>query len=219
MRGKKGHKRCIKAKFYRMLDGMTAKKALIDPINNLEMMNNSEDEEIRLTRIWTGKAMKGVWDGKGRWRLDDKTWNGSGPWADVGGMLHGTWNVRGKWGSTGDGVGDWKGEGELNCNMEFMKCIEHYVIIIGIILSITTSAISYFLSDHGWLAASIIAAFIATLTILAAWLARSTSRGKLWLSGTWEDVGEFRILDMDGEWKLGYHTGVIRGKMKDPKPG
>jgi hypothetical protein len=55
--------------------------------------------------------MNGPWDGEGRWRLVDKTWTESGPWN--GGLIFGTWNVKEKWGSTGDGIGDWKGDGEL----------------------------------------------------------------------------------------------------------
>jgi hypothetical protein len=179
-------------------------------------INNQEEEEIRLSRVWKGKAMNGPWDGEGRWRLEDKTWTGSGPWN--GGLIFGTWNVKGKWESTSDGIGDWKGDGELNCNVEFMKHIEHFVIIMGIILSILTSALSYLLSNHGLNVAIVTALLMMGLTVVAVWITRSTTKGRLWLSGTWKDVGDFRILDISGTWRLGYHTGIIEGKMKDPKP-
>jgi hypothetical protein len=180
------------------------------------IIDNQEKDEIRQSRVWQGRAMTGEWDGAGKWDLEDKTWTGSGPWN--GGMLFGTWKVKGKWESTGEGIGDWKGDGELNCNMEFMKHIQNYVIITIFILCILIFALSYFLGNHGWIAVIVTALLMVGLIVLAVWITRSTTKGKLWLSGTWKDVGDFRILNINGTWRLGYHTGTLSGKIKDPKP-
>jgi hypothetical protein len=180
------------------------------------MINDREKDEIRRSRVWQGRAMTGEWDGEGRWNHEDKTWVGNGLWS--GGMLYGTWNVKGKWESTSDGIGEWNGEGELNCNIEFMKHIQNYVTITIVILCILIFTLSYFLRDHGLNVAIVAALLIAGLITLAIWITQSTSKGKLQLSGTWKDVGEFRILNINGTWRLGYHTGTLSGKIKDPKP-
>ena len=180
------------------------------------VIKNQEMDEIRRSRVWQGRAMTGEWDGSGKWDLKDETWTGNGSWS--GGMLFGAWNVKGKWESTGDGVGDWKGDGELNCNVEFLRHLQKYVIITIFILCTLIFALSYFLGSYRWITAIVAAFLMVGLTILAVWITRSTSKGKLWLSGTWKDVGEFRILNINGTWRLGYHTGTLSGKMKDPKP-
>ena len=177
---------------------------------------NLDDDAIRQSRVWSGKAMKGTWDGEGRWHLEDKTWTGSGPWE--GGLLSGVWTIKGKWESEGEGKGDWKGDGELNCNMKFMKHLGNYVIIIIFILTVLISALSYFIGKVGDITTIVIFLLMLALAILAVWYTRQTGKGKLWLQGTWEDVGEFRILTLSGPWKLAYHTGTLKGKLKDRKP-
>jgi hypothetical protein len=178
--------------------------------------NNLEEDAIRQSRVWSGEMMKGTWDGTGRWHLEDKTWTGNGPWK--GGLLLGAWNIKGKWDSEGEGIGNWKGDGELNCNMEFMNHLGNYVIIVIFILTVLISALIYFIGKVGDIATIVIFLLMVVLTILAVWYTRQTGKGKLWLQGTWQDVGDFRILDLSGTWRLGYHTGTLSGKLKDPKP-
>ena len=177
--------------------------------------NNLEEDAIRQSRVWSGEIMKGTWDGTGRWHLEDKTWTGNGPWE--GGLLFGTWNIKGKWDSAGDGIGDWKGEGELNCNMKFMENMEQYVGLLGSFIALLISGLSYFIGKVGDIATIGIFLLFVILTILAIWYTRQTGKGKLLVQGTWKDVGEFRILDLSGTWRLGYHTGTLRGKLKDSK--
>ena len=178
--------------------------------------NNLEEDAIRQSRVWSGKALNGTWDGKGRWHLEGKTWTGNGPWE--GGMLKGVWNVKGKWDSAGDGIGDWNGEGELNCDTKFMENIEQKVVLVGIFIGIVIAALSYFIGKVGDNATIGIILLMVVLTILVVWKTQQLGKGKLRLQGTWEDVGEFRILDLSGNWKLAYHTGILKGKLKDPKP-
>ena len=178
--------------------------------------NSLDEDAIRKSRVWSGKAMNGTWDGEGRWHLEDKTWTGSGPWE--GGMLNGVWKVKGKWEPVGDGIGDWSGEGELSCNMEFMEKMEQYVILLGSFITIVVSALGYFIGKVGDAVTIGLFLLMVLFTILAVWYTRQTGKGKLWLQGTWEDIGEFRILTLSGSWRLGYHTGTLIGKLKDRKP-
>jgi hypothetical protein len=181
-----------------------------------EITKLNQDDEIRRSRRWFSRAMIGSWDGIGIWNLKDKTWHGRGTWE--GGHLMGTWDAKGTWESVEDGIGCWKGDGEFVCNMEFMNSIQHYTLILGIILSILAFTLSRFLGGFGLNVTIIIALLIMGLTVLAVWFTRSTSRGKAHLSGTWQDVGESRILDIYGYARLGYHTGTLSGKMIDPLP-
>jgi hypothetical protein len=174
--------------------------------------NNQEEDEIRQSRLWAGKAMNGTWDGDGTWYLADKKWSGSGTWK--GGMLDGIWDAKGKW----DDSGGWNCDGNLNCNIEFLKYMENYIIIVGSILTLSISTLLHFVSKVGDTTTILIALLIVALTILSVWIKRTTTNGKVWLKGTWKDVGESRILDLRGTWRLGYHTGTLQGKMKDPKP-
>lgn len=180
-----------------------------------DIIDNQKDEEIRQSRVWAGKAMAGRWDGNGRWHLEDKTWNGNGTWE--GGLLHGTWNIKGKWESISNDRGDWNGRGDLVCNMAFLRHIENYIIVLALILNGLVFALGYFHIGN-WLNTAIISLIIMVLAILSIWITRSTNKGKLWLGGTWEDIGEYRILYIKGRWRLGYHEGTISGKLKDPKP-
>ncbi len=183
-------------------------------ITNIE--NNKEDDEIKQSRKWTGRAMYGTWDGTGIWHLEDKTWNGSGPWE--GGKLGGTWNVDGKWTSEGNDYGGWEGKGEMISNIDFLNHMDNYVFIGGCIINVIVSGINYFIGKGGDTATGIVFAVLLVLTIIGTLITRSTTKGKLKLKGSWKDTGEFRILDINGEWRLGYHTGTLYGKMKDRKP-
>jgi hypothetical protein len=178
--------------------------------------SNQEEDEIQQSRRWNGKAMNGTWDGTGTWHLADKTWSGHGKWQ--GGLISGTWNAKGKWKPSGNDAGDWNCEGELHCTMDFLKYMEHYIIIVGSILTLVISTLLHFVGNIANSTTILIAALVVALTVLGVWIKRSTTNGKVSLGGTWKDVGEFRILDLDGKWRLGYHTGVLSGKMKDPKP-
>jgi hypothetical protein len=185
---------------------------------SLEKLLNTvgPDAEMRQSRVWSSKAIKGRWDGSGKWDLEDKTWKGSGIWE--GGLLIGTWQANGTWSSLGDSSGEWKAEGEFICNMEFMMRAENYVIILGSFISILVSAFSYFIGKFGNSVTIMTFLLMIAFTILAIRYTRSTTRGKARLNGTWRDVGEFRILDINGYAELGNNQGVISGKMSDPIP-
>jgi hypothetical protein len=175
-----------------------------------------KEDKIWQSRIWSGKAMSGRWDGIGKWYLEDKRWIGIGSWA--GGLLLGKWNAEGKWEVTGNGKGTMKGEGQLEANIEFLRYFAHLVIIISITIITLISLLGHFMANFEAITIIIIALFIIALTIIVYWYTLVSSRGKLWLNGTWEDIGEFRILDITGQWRIGYHTGTWNGKMKDLKP-
>jgi hypothetical protein len=183
---------------------------------SLKKLLNAVDAEIQQSRVWTSKAIKGKWDGYGKWNLQDKTWNGIGSWQ--GGTLMGSWSVKGIWMPLGDDFGDWNGEGEFVCNIEFMNNAENYIIILGSFITLITSALNYYISKVGDAITIMIFLFMVALTIQAIRYTRSTHGGKAWLEGTYRDVGEFRILDIAGKAKLGHHEGVISGKFKDPIP-
>ncbi len=184
-------------------------------------INIDDDDAIRQSRVWSGKAMKGTWEGEGRWHLGDKTWKGLGTWQ--GGLLSGTWSGKGN--CEGDGKGNWKGSGDLICSMTFKKygaltlAMKGLVAVavIGLVLVAAIGLISNrVIVDHfvigGW--------FVVILLLILASIIigrQETANGKWWGEGTWEDVGEFRILDMISKWKLGDHEGTLRGKMKDRK--
>jgi hypothetical protein len=93
-----------------------------------------------------------------------------------------------------------------------------YVGLLGSFIAISISALSYFIGKVGDIATIWIFLLFMILTILAVWYTRQRGKGKLWLQGTWQDVGDFRILDLSGNWKLAYFSGTLEGKLKDPKP-
>lgn len=180
--------------------------------------NNQEEDEIQQSRVWMSRAMNGKWDGTGRWN-EDKTWSGHGTWQ--GGLLSGTWNVQGKWEPAGNATGNLKGHGDLISNMSFRKHTTLMFVMnalvavatIGLVIAVATGLISSWLVIGGGIVAMLLL-FLVNIVIGGI----ETAKGKMWFEGTWKDVGDFRILDFSGKWKLGYHTGVLSGKMKDPKP-
>ncbi len=181
-----------------------------------EKNNQEEDKKIQQSRVWEGRAMNGTWDGNGMWHKDNHQWTGNGTWR--GGLISGTWNVKGDWEPIDDGIGEWKGYGRMESNTTFAKFTERLIAVIGFVAVAVIGFISNGLVAglFGWI--TIIIVIIGVLSIVIILRAQSTNKGKLWLKGTWKDDGEFRILDMHGKWKLGIHEGIIRGKMKDPKP-
>jgi hypothetical protein len=162
--------------------------------------------------------MKGIWGGTGSWHLDDKIWIGHGTWGGEGGHLNGNWEGKGSWTSTGIDYGDWQGKGTLSSNVSFSPYIGIMVFITGASITAVCSMISYFVAQYGDIVSIVIGLIIFTLTLIAYWFTKSTTGGEWSATGTWKDVGEFRILDLDGKLKLGQHDAFLRGKMKDPKP-
>lgn len=182
----------------------------------VDTKDKKERGEYWETRIWAGKAMNGIWDGNGTWHTKDKTWSGQGTWS--GGVLEGTWDVDGNWESAGDDFGSWNGEGKLKCNQGFMRGMERKILIVGTCINVLISLLFKYVGNVQSTTSIIIIVAILILTGAAIWLTRATTTGKLKLKGTWQDEGDSRILDLSGEWKLGYHDGAISGKVKDRKP-
>ena len=177
-----------------------------------------EMDEMQQGRVWQSLAMIGEWDGTGRWN-EDIQWKGLGTWR--GGLLSGKWDGKGKWEPIGDGKGIWKGNGDLISNMSFRKYAASIFIMKGLVAVATIGLVSVVAgrlisnwSVIGGGAVAISLLFLVSI-IMGRW---ETAKGEWWAEGTWEDVGESRILDINGTCRLGYHTGIIRGKMKDPKP-
>jgi hypothetical protein len=174
--------------------------------------NNIGDNEIQQSNEWASRVMSGLWEGTGRWE-DDEQWKGHGTWK--GGLLCGNWNGNGKWESEDNQMGHWTGKGDLICNMSF----ENYIPIVLILLFsavaaiglIITILINQFAKEIG---------FITILFLIIILIAlRKTNKGKWQAIGTWEEVGDFRILKLQGTWRLGYHKGIFKGEMNDRKPG
>jgi len=92
------------------------------------------------------------------------------------------------------------------------------VFITGASITAAFSMISYFVANFGDIVSIGIGLIIFTMTLIVYWFTRSTTEGQWSATGTWEDVGEFRILNLDGKIRLGQHDAVLRGKMKDSKP-
>jgi hypothetical protein len=160
--------------------------------------------------------MKGRWDGTGSWHLDDKTWIGHGTWQ--GELLRGNWDGKGTWTATGNDYGDWQCKGEIESNVSFSPYMGIMVFIAGASITAAFSLISYFVAQFGDIVSIGIGLIIFTLTLILFWYTRSTTEGHWYATGTWEDVGDFRILTLNGKIKLGYHDAVLNGKMKDPRP-
>jgi len=185
------------------------------------MINTDEDDEIWRTRQWFGSLMKGRWDGKGSWHLDDGTWIGRGTWE--GGQLFGNWDGKGTWASTGktplgNNYGDWQCDGKIESSVSFPPYVGIMVFITGASVTAAFSMISYFVAQFRDIISISIGLIIFTITLILYWYTRSSNEGVWSATGTWEDIGEFRILDLNGKIKLGHHDAVIQGKMKDPKP-
>jgi hypothetical protein len=173
--------------------------------------NNIEDKEMQQSNEWASRVMSGLWKGAGRWE-DDEQWKGQGTWD--GGLLSGNWDGIGKYESEDNKVGHWTGKGDLICNMSF----QNYTPIVLILLFLAVAAIGLivaifmmkFIKEIG-----LITILFLTIILIAL---RKTNKGKWQATGTWEDVGDFRILKLQGTWKLGYHKGIFKGEMKDRNP-
>lgn len=189
-------------------------RKILSVINNLK---DQEDDEIRQSRVWISSIIKGRWDGQGKWNLEDRTWIGHGLWEAEGTLLFGSWNAKGIWEPKGDGFGDWIGDGVFFCNMGFARGAQRAFFIVGGLLLFLYSSYNYFLGYKGLNAIIVTALIIMGITLLIIWITRSTTKGKARLNGTWQDIGEFRILDIEGYARLGHHYGIIRGKMKNPR--
>jgi hypothetical protein len=193
-----------------------------DKMKSDEMIND-EDYEVWKTREWIGSLMKGRWDGKGSWHLDDGTWVGRGTWKGEGGQLFGNWEGKGAWKPTGKTVlgndyGDWQCDGIIESTVSFSPYMGIMVFVTGASVTAAFSMISYFVAQFGDIISISIGLIIFTFTLILFWFTRSSNEGVWSATGTWEDIGEYRILDLNGKIKLGYHDAVLRGKMKDPKP-
>lgn len=179
------------------------------------MAINQKNDEMRHVRVWQSRTMIGTWDGIGRWN-DGNQWNGLGTWQ--GGLISGTWNGKGKWEPLDNGKGNWNGNGDLISNMSFRKYSTPIYVMkgfaavaaIGLVFSVTSKLVSNWLFIGEWIA--FIFLICTTCYIIGR---RETAKGKWWGEGTWEDDGEFRILNITGTGRLGYHKGTIKGKMKD----
>jgi hypothetical protein len=174
--------------------------------------NKIEDNEMQQSNEWASRVMSGLWEGNGRWE-DDEQWKGQGKWN--GGLLSGNWDGIGKYESEDNKMGHWTGKGDLICNMSFQNhspiiliLLFSSVVTIGLIIAVY---ILNFIKEIG-----IITVLFLAIILIAM---RKTSKGKWEATGTWEDVGDFRILKLQGTWKLGNHKGNFLGEMKDRKPG
>lgn len=177
--------------------------------------------------------MEGEWYGNGIWN-EDKKWEGNGSWN--GGYLHGNWDGIGEWVPMDNGKGKWRGNGVLKSSMWLKKYSELKLFIIKRLIAviaielIAVAAICFgsnlLVINKGSIGIDERLIIIAVIFIIIALLSLvlfviggiETDKGKWWAEGTWEDEGEFRILDLRGKWKLGYHTGTLRGRMRDLKP-
>ncbi|GEM_PF-1433512 len=185
--------------------------------------NMEQDEhEILQERVWQGSSMIGNWTGTGWWN-EGKYWRGLGTWQ--GGLLAGTWDGMGEWETIGDEKGKWKGNGDLISSMAFQKYAAFLFLMKGLAPVIIGAAIIGLAAIiargliSSWIGVVIGFAAILVLFLVSIVIGKlETTKGEWWGEGTWEDDGEFRILEMNAKWKLGYHEGIFRGKMKDPKP-
>lgn len=186
-------------------------------LNNVQSPTNEKNnqvyDEIRQSRVWEGYAMKGTWDGNGIWNKYGK-WSGNGIWK--GGMISGTWDGNGEWEELDNGKGKWKFKGNIVCNLPFAKHTAKVIAIVSLI-SLIIAATLKLGGVLGWNTTIMVIVVPVLLSIVGIVAVQQTTKGKMLGDGTWKDDGEFRILTMKGEWKLGFHNGIIRGEMKDPK--
>jgi hypothetical protein len=176
-----------------------------------EETNDIKGNEIGQNNEWISREMSGLWTGTGRWE-DDQQWKGSGKWG--GGLLYGNWNGCGKWELKDDQTGYWTGKGDLICNASFQYHVPFTLIIISFISILATVSIVaiyavQFIREIGLIAMVLL---ITILTVL-----RKTNKGKWQAKGTWQDIGDFRILKLQGTWKLLHHKGVFSGEINDLK--
>jgi hypothetical protein len=179
--------------------------------------NNIEDHEMHQSNEWASRVMSGLWKGTGRWE-DDEQWKGHGTWN--GGLLSGNWNGIGKWESEDNKMGHWTGKGDLICNMSFQNYTPIALILLSLSFVTIGLIISIFIINFIFMMKFIKEIGIITILFLAIILIalRKTNKGKWEATGTWEDVGDFRISKIQGTWKLGYHKGNFFREMKDRKP-
>ena len=175
----------------------------------MEMTNTKNNQEERAE--WHGSIMKGEWNGTGIWSKDGK-WRGKGEW--LGGMLHGTWVGEGDWKLLDESSGNWNGSGELKSNVAIGNAII-LIAVIGLIANIGSAALGLIVTKIGWITVIISTVAICALLYMSGSVLGQTTKGNWKGEGIWRDDGEFRILDMNGEWKLGSLKGTLSGKMKD----
>jgi hypothetical protein len=174
--------------------------------------NSIEDNKMQQSNEWATRVMSGLWKGTGRWE-DDEQWKGHGTWN--GGLLCGNWEGIGKYESKDNKIGHWTGKGDLICNMSFQNYTPIVLILIFLVVAtidlIMVIFMMKFIKEIG-----IITVLFLTILLIAL---RETNKGKWAATGTWKDVGDFRILKLQGTWKLGFHKGNFFGEIKDRKPG
>jgi len=166
---------------------------------------------------WKAGTMGGEWKGIGTWYEDGK-WKGQGRWQ--GGGLSGIWKGNGKWKSVTKNSGEWEGKGELTSNMS-LPSPEGMLLItaIGVLANILNVILGLVINSLGWSTLIIsIVALGALLLVAGSYLNNSTCKGSWKATGTWYDKGEFRILILEGPWKLGAIEGTLSGDMEDTKP-
>jgi hypothetical protein len=99
-----------------------------------------------------------------------------------------------------------------------LNYLQRDIFIIGITVTISISLLDNFIIGLGDATNILIIATVMATLIGVLIARRRTHKGELILEGKWEDVGEFRILNINGSWKLGYHEGKWIGEMKDLRP-
>ena len=163
---------------------------------------------------WDGDLMGGKWEGSGNWSLADKTWAGGGTWEGEPKILWGYWNGSGTWKDSGN----WQAKGELFSNVKFPPGMEAMVFITAASVTAVFSMLSYFVAQFGDIISVGIGLVTFTIALGVYWFTKSTTDGKWEATGTWEDIGDFRILKLHGKLKLGPHNCTLDGVMKDTKP-
>lgn len=166
---------------------------------------------MQQTNEWASDVLGGLWSGTGRW-YDDKQWKGRGKW--TGGLLNGNWDGIGKWEAENNQMGNWTGKGELFSSVTFPKYVPIVLILSLFIIAVLGLIIAVFSMQF---AKEIIGLIVILFLIIILMSLQKTNKGKWQATGTWEDIGDFRILKIQGEWKLGYYRGVLNGEMKDSK--
>ena len=166
---------------------------------------------MQQTNEWASHVLGGLWSGTGRWD-DDKQWRGQGRWK--GGLLSGNWSGIGEWKAENNQIGNWTGNGELFSSVTFPK----YVPIVLILFLFIVAALGLIIAVFRMQFAKEIMGLIVILSLIIILMSlQKTNKGKWEATGTWEDIGDFRILKIHGKWALGYHKGVLNGEMKDSK--
>jgi hypothetical protein len=162
---------------------------------------------------WHGDVMEGTWGGDGLWSLADKTWTGGGHWKAES-ILYGTWNGNGAWKDSGE----WQAKGDLFSNIKFPPGVEAMIYITSASITAAFSLLSYFVAKFGDVISISIGLVIFAITLIIYWKTQTTTKGQWDAKGKWEDIGDFRILKLDGNLKLGTNKCILSGIMKDTKP-